>query len=52
MEIIKIKINEKIHMFKKFRRVISNVILKIISNFKNIETFLEQIDYSSLRNKI
>jgi hypothetical protein len=39
-------------MFQKIRHEISNVILKIISNFKNVEAFLEQINYSSLRNKI
>jgi hypothetical protein len=43
-------------MFKKFKHVIFNVIfnviLKIMLKFKNIETFLEYIDYSFLRNKI
>jgi hypothetical protein len=39
-------------MFQKFKHKISHVILKIMSNFKNIEAFLEFIDYLSLRNKI
>jgi hypothetical protein len=39
-------------MFQKFRHLISNIILKIMSNFKNTDTFLEFIDYLSLRNKI
>jgi hypothetical protein len=40
------------YLFQKFKHKISHVILKIMSNFKNVETFLEFIDYLSLRNKI